>query len=285
MFVFFSSFLFSQETYLWKVTSKNGKNTSYLFGTMHLMGESFYNKYPNLDKALKASDMVITEVEINRSELIKRYSNRPISDDLEKNLTPEEFRKIKEIFKDYHTDFRKLYPNEITQKLQVKLVMKSCSSFNPADQYLLDEYIQKAGKDAHQEMYYLETINEQYNYMGRAKADSDSDSDSMTWKSAKSAIKTVLKQYDKTKTYCPSLVENYALLKYSYDFNKSCERLNDHDAILQRERNDNWMKVLPGLFEKNNVFAAVGLDHFAYQCGLIQQLRNLGYSVEPVPMK
>ncbi|WP_394343630.1 TraB/GumN family protein [Flavobacterium cerinum] len=42
---------------------------------------------------------------------------------------------------------------------------------------------------------------------------------------------------------------------------------------------------MPGLVKNNSCFIAVGLAHLRYKCGLIEQLRYLGYSVERVTMK
>ncbi len=59
---------------------------------------------------------------------------------------------------------------------------------------------------------------------------------------------------------------------------------NVNDAIL-RDRNNEWMKKLPSLLDQQNCFITVGLFHLYNKCGLIEQLKMLGYIVEPVKMK
>jgi len=279
LLLFFSATVFAQETHLWKVTSKNGKHTSYLYGTMHFFGESFYNKYPVLDKSLMSSDMVVTEMEMIR-KTAENYGNP--TDEAEKILNKEQLNLVKEIFKNEKTDFRRFNPSEMAFKLQMKFNAKNCIYLNPSDEYYLDQYIQKKGKENNKKMYYLETIDQQINYLNRVDSKA---SDSVTWKSAAFGIKAILRQYNKSKNTCLGLVEKYGSFKISYEFDKSCENINDHQAIIRKERNEKWMKILPELFENNNVFVAVGLGHFHYQCGLIQELKKLGYSVEPVSMK
>lgn len=279
LFFLFSIILSAQGTYFWKVTSKNGNHTSYLFGTMHRMGESFYNKYSALDKALKSADVVVTEVELIRDEVAANYTDRKMTNDLGKILSKEDLKRISEILELPENDIKKLYPNEIVKNLQWKFITKSCSFLNTSDQFFLDEYIQKIAKETHKKMIYLETLKEQLAYLDRVSKDS------ITWKSAKMPIKTILRQYEKSKNTCPKLVEEYASFKYNINLNKSCDNYNENGRILQTNRNENWMKTLPELIERNAVFVAVGIRHFERQCGLIQQLKSLGYSVDPVPMQ
>jgi hypothetical protein len=45
-------------------------------------------------------------------------------------------------------------------------------------------------------------------------------------------------------------------------------------------RNQNWLKKLPELFNKQSCFVAVGCLHLVGDNGLINQLRLQGYTVE-----
>lgn len=282
--MFFSTFIFSQHTYLWKVISKNGKYTSYLYGTMHLMGESFYNKYPNLGKAVMSSDMIVTETEMLLKDT-EGFNNIKESDEIDEILTKDELNLVSEIFKDDPVNFRKFSPSQMAGRLQLKFLSKNCIYLNPKDQYFLDEYIQKIGKDNKKEMYYLETNDEQYNFSAKA-ASKSKPAEAKTWKSSKFGIKSILKQYNKTKNSCSALLEEYGAMNvFDYQLAKPCENLSDYEMIIRKERNDNWMKILPDLIEEKNLFVGVGLGHFQYQCGIIEQLKNLGYSVIPVSME
>jgi uncharacterized protein YbaP (TraB family) len=52
--------------------------------------------------------------------------------------------------------------------------------------------------------------------------------------------------------------------------------------MLIDERNNLWMNKIPHLIKNNASFIAVGAGHLAGENGLINQLRNLNYSVVPV---
>ena len=50
------------------------------------------------------------------------------------------------------------------------------------------------------------------------------------------------------------------------------------------KRNDRWMKVLPGLINKESQFIAVGALHLAGPRGLVKQLEELGYTLTPIKL-
>lgn len=103
-----------------------------------------------------------------------------------------------------------------------------------------------------------------------------------TWNNFKQLIPSLLEKYknggDDEKD-CASLKE-YSSLKLDYAFEKKCVA----DAAQVEIRNNNWMKQIPTVLENNNCLIAVGLFHLYNKCGLIEQLRQKGYTVEPVNM-
>jgi len=282
LFIVFSVFTFAQETYLWKLTSKNGKHTSFLFGTMHMAGESFYHQYPVLNESLLSCNMVVTESEVKKEAVAKRFGDRPVSNDLESVLSVEEYARLNKAFEKSEIDIKKLKRDEIVKSLQMRAWYSGCNA--PSDQYILDAYIQKQGKDNGKEMLYLETSQMQQNYLDEAKTYRK-----FNWKSGTAVIKGTLRRYEKAmetnEKKCSGMQKDYLELKDRYVFNKSCESLGKSEQVLLTERNAKWMKILPEMIENNNVFIAVGLGHFSYSCGLIEEFKKLGYSVVPVAMK
>jgi hypothetical protein len=62
------------------------------------------------------------------------------------------------------------------------------------------------------------------------------------------------------------------------------EYIGDMKRLLE-DRNNNWMKKLPGLMKDKPQFIAVGALHLAGPTGLVYQLRKAGYTVTPVNSK
>ena len=57
------------------------------------------------------------------------------------------------------------------------------------------------------------------------------------------------------------------------------------NKLILTDRNDRWIKKMDDLLEKKNCFIAVGLSHLMYECGLINQLTELGYTITPMEVK
>ena len=55
--------------------------------------------------------------------------------------------------------------------------------------------------------------------------------------------------------------------------------------ILLDDRNNYWMQQLPGLMKDQSLFVAVGALHLVGKSGLVNQLKEQGYTVTPVNLK
>ncbi|MCW3074160.1 MAG: TraB/GumN family protein [Flaviaesturariibacter sp.] len=55
--------------------------------------------------------------------------------------------------------------------------------------------------------------------------------------------------------------------------------------VLLTDRNVAWMRQLPGLMKEHSLFVAVGALHLVGEVGLVEALRGLGYTVEPVKLR
>jgi uncharacterized protein YbaP (TraB family) len=273
---------FSQQTYLWKVTSKNNDKVSYLFGTYHKTSESFFHKYPALEEALDHTETVVTEVEIKKKDLLAPIHLRTPTNDLQNTVDAKDYALITEILHKSDFDLRKLYPDEIIGLLQNKFDELNCDLFFPGDKYFLDEYVQVLSESKNKETVYLETVDQQKDYISQTNQ-------TISWKSSKTYISLILKQYRKYqksgKNTCPMVTETYLDFKYKYQLDKDCSKLSNNKKLMLQQRNQQWMQVLPGLIESKNTFIAIGLGHLFYNCGIIQQLSALGYNVEPVAMQ
>ncbi|MGE9312794.1 TraB/GumN family protein [Niabella sp. CJ426] len=270
----------AQNTYLWKISKATSPHISFLFGTYHKIGESFFNQYPVLKEAFNASEDIVTEVELNRQKLSLLYKDKPATDSLRQTLDPKDYQQVLHVLGDSSDKIKKLDPESVVSRLQSRFESLNCSALQVTDQYFLDEYIQVLAEKLNKKNHYLETVNMQLTYLEETKK-------KMSWSQARFYIKIILKQYSKYKksgkTTC-SLADNYTQFRLQYQLDQSCKNLNADKKKLVVQRNQKWMLLLPTLIEKNSTFISVGLEHLHFECGLIMQLRKLGYSVEPIPM-
>jgi uncharacterized protein YbaP (TraB family) len=250
-----------------------------LLGTYHLFGNSFVDSFSLIKEKLNASDIIITGVKFDRPKVYAYYNSRPASIGLSSALPQEDINYISTIFKNGEVDISKYTPGELFVKLQAVYPKFKCSVINASDKWAMDEYIQRLGDQQQKTLYFLESDSLQLEKLYQATKAYD-------WNFFKKAVPGLLAKY---KSETPDealcfLANQYASFTMDYQLQEECKGSNMTDALVKK-RNEDWMQKLPALLEKNNCFIAVGLMHLYNKCGLIDQLRLIGYSVEAVSMK
>jgi len=64
--------------------------------------------------------------------------------------------------------------------------------------------------------------------------------------------------------------------------NDPCPSTDEERDALNKDRNVRWLEKLPAIMAEKPSFIAVGCLHLPGEIGLIEGLRDLGYTVEPV---
>lgn len=261
---------------MWKITDSIHHKTSYLIGTFHLFGNSFVDSVPEIEKYLSASELAVFE-SVDKVDHIRNMINaRESSDLVTKKLKKKDFEKLVEISKDWKVDIYKLKPVELRWKLEQVFIRSKCGTVKEADKWdHFDKYLQYLAEEKNLRMLGLETGKQQLRFIER-------ENKFPVWKDEKRRIIYLLDQISSEK---PDLINCELAGKYrnfdlDYQFDQKCSK-----NILIKERNDIWMRILPDLIKNNNCFIAVGLFHLYKNCGLIQQLKKTGFSVEPVQLR
>lgn len=65
-------------------------------------------------------------------------------------------------------------------------------------------------------------------------------------------------------------------------YGSSCAMTAEEKKELIDDRNDAWVKAMPGIMKERPTFFAVGAAHLLGAKGVLQQLRDAGYTVEGV---
>ncbi len=65
-------------------------------------------------------------------------------------------------------------------------------------------------------------------------------------------------------------------------FTKSEFGMGGYEDLLLLQRNKNWVGQLKTIMKKESVFVAVGAGHLVGEKGLINLLKQEGYTVEPL---
>ena len=262
-------------TVLFKITSPTNNHISYLFGTHHAFGNIFFDSLTIANQSLAATELLIKENLNIKGKMAEDVINQRTGiTQWKKYLSKEDLNYIDNLFATSPTDYHKMSPTEMYVFLNRYFKQRVCLNKKTNDTSLsLDDYIATKAIEQNILLYGLETTEEQIHLINR-------DVEGMPRKSHKRRLSNII---EKIKTKNGSDCEEtkwYSQMEINYQLDKPCR-----NTLVLQDRNDRWMREISNLLEEKNCFIAVGLSHLMFECGLINQLTNLGYTVIPMKVK
>ncbi len=275
LFLLFFVQLFSQQKYqslLWKVSGKNLANDSYLYGTMHVSSKVAFRLDDVFYKALMKSDVIALE-----SDPTTWSSNSYES----MNSMAAYYNEYNNETDFYENLFGMNFPNDFAIRSFIRfdnsiingyLYRKNSGADNFEEETYLDMFIYQAGKKQEKEIVGLENFRE---------------SRYLTTKASYNPVKKKLDVWLRKK-YKEG--DNYMLTEDAYR-NRNLDLLDSigeasNTAHFRKymlyERNANMVEVLDSMMQLKSIFSGVGAAHLPGNQGMIEMLRNKGYTVTPL---
>ena len=265
----------NNETLLFKVTKENSDKVSYLFGTHHALGKSFFDSLTIADKALKSSEIAMFEsVSIPGQMYPDIVAKRKTTTNWNKYLNKEDYSFIKNLLENSNTDYTKMTPTEMYTFLNRYHKQHICVQRAEGDtSFTLDDYIRSRAEDYNLRVVGLESTANQIKWINE-------DVEGMPRRNHKRRLSYAINRIRTEDTSSCQETTWFTSLKIDLQLNKPCT-----NSLMLTNRNAKWMETIIPLIETNNCFIAVGFSHYWYECGLINQLIDLGYKIEPVKLK
>lgn len=278
-----SSAFCTQAQILYKITGNGLKEPSYIFGTHHLAPISVIDSV-DARRAWSECRQVVGELDMTQDQMamaaqMQSHMLAPPDSSLSKVLGPEKMAKYAPLFRQYAPMpglelqmLDAMKPVVVTTMVSLGIVRESMPDFNPGQQ--LDAYFQTEGKKTGKRIIPLETAAQQAAYLY----------DSTYIADQAAALCSTLDDIGKAREQANRLNANYmkrdlqALLQFTKDEDSNPRMFE----TLLYNRNDNWMRLLPGIMQEAPAFIAVGALHLPGERGLLEQLRGMGYTVIPV---
>lgn len=269
--ILFTIVAYSQQKYqslLWKITGNGLEKPSYLYGTMHVSKKVAFRLDDVFYKALGKSDCIALE------------SDPTTWPGFNYEMMLGQMAAYNNYSSDFYTNLFKLtHPEEMAIRGSVRmdnnavnayLYRKSSSSDNFEEETYLDMFIFQAGKKNNKKIYGLEDLAE---------------SRYLTTKAAYNANKKELDPWVQ-KLYAK---ENAYLIQENLYRDRNLDLLDSIGASVNTEfyrenmlyiRNENMVVSLEELMPTQSVFAGVGAAHLPGEQGMINMLRQRGYTVK-----
>jgi len=264
------------QSLLWKISGNNLTKDSYLYGTMHVSSKVAFRLDDVFYESLHKSDVIALESDPskwmeNSYELLSMgmsyYSG---GNSYNKNF--------------YANLFKLPFPEKRTIRTAIRLdnslvngylYRKQSGLDNFEEETYLDMFIYQAGKKHNKQVVGLEDFNE---------------SRSLVTKASYNMLK---KQQDK---WLRKLYEEKPMYTFTEDAYRD-RNLDLLDSIgeasntehfrkyMLYKRNENMVNVLDSVMQNQSVFSGVGAAHLPGEKGIIEMLRNKGYTVTPLTSK
>lgn len=267
----------------YSVTGNGLKDTSYLFGTYHLVKNSYLDELPAVKKAFDLSKGVVVEIITDPAEVEAVQSMGMLQNQLLTDLLDQPFRdsldaELRSTVGAGLEQLNQFKPMNVTLTISVVHTMKNQAAL--LGKYTgipLDAWFAERGKESGKTVKPLEAIREQMEVLFNS---SPLDEQVL-------ALKTFIRRKKELTTLGDELVKNWFdhdLAAMNAVYEQTLQLSGEEDRLI-RERNNNWMKVIPQWIQEKSQFIAVGALHLGGEYGLVEQLRRQGYTVVPVKTK
>lgn len=279
--------LASQAQLLWKVSGNGLGRPSYIFGTHHMAPSTMIDQIPGINAAIDGCDIVVGEIEkdsLMSKEAQMKMANAmiaPTDSTLDMLYTPTEYAVIEKVFDKYFgamgvklAQMKTLKPNAISTQLQAMQAVKYFPNFDANN--LIDIAVQDRANKAGRPSASLESLQEQIDLLFNAPLTEQ----------AKNLLEAC-RQDAFFQEQSSALAEAYMhqdldkLMAVMTDATMGGESEEAMEALIY-SRNRNWAEKLAKMMPERTCLVCVGAGHLPGPKGLLQLLRDKGYTVEPM---
>ena len=257
----------------WKVTGNGLERESYILGTMHDAPVSMIDEIPGLNDAIQNCDLAIGEVDKNDQgpQIDMMELMVPPDSTLDKLLSPEDYHIVEKVVNE------RLESTGVT--LDQLLMFRpgliritamdtdlSALSDSESEEMLFDiAILDRAAAAGHPTMGF-ETETEHVERLVKAPL-----KDQARW------LLSMCKNYDNQEGLDDAYIRQDATVQFE-------SRVTDegYRDFFVNQRNRNWAEELDKLMPEKSCLVCVGAAHLYGEKGLLQLLRDCGYTVEPV---
>ncbi|MGJ0550906.1 TraB/GumN family protein [Phocaeicola vulgatus] len=269
---------------LWKISGNDLSKPSYILGTHHLAPISIIDSIADFKQTLNAVEQVYGELVMeemkNPSNLQKMQQAIVLPNDttLSTLLSPAQCDSVAVIIKQLMgvdlTMVEKMKPAFLTSQLAVILAMKSIKGFNPQQQ--LDGWVQDEAKKQDKKIGSLETMDMQINILFNSQS-LQRQAEQLYATVTHTAESAELAQ-EMTDAY---MNQDLELLEAAMnkELGNECDALPEEKDLLIYNRNENWIKRMPGIMQERPTLFAVGVGHLIGKRGVLNLLKEQGYSI------
>jgi hypothetical protein len=266
----------TERALFWKI-EKDGQTRGYLLGTIHSEDPRVLDFSEEFSVLLKANDIFAMEMVPDLPTLARltEYMHYPEGQNLQSVIGIERFEALKTALSGYSV------PIEFINRMKPWAAMMTLSTPPPVTGFFMDLSLSLRASGSGLKVVGLETLEQQLSFLEDMPEDMQL-----------SLLDQAIADFDKVKQVHDEMVAIYLggdlvkLQEVSYEQMQEAG-VETRDYFIQSGINDRNMRMLETLetqLQQGRVFAAVGALHLTGSAGLINLLRDQGYTLEPLPI-
>ncbi|MEL1240616.1 TraB/GumN family protein [Flavobacterium flavipallidum] len=256
----------NENSLLWKISGNGLQKPSYLFGTIHMMCENDFVIKEKVIKAFDQTEELALELDFDDPlELQNMQKLAVASTPLSRTLTKEEYSKLEAILKNSFSLNIKDYENYNLIGLLSVVLMKELNC--PPKMYEF-EFL-KMGMQRKSIIHGMEKVDDQIKAFANAYDNNE--------------FIEQLELYD--STHFNELVGIYKNEDINKLFSLSTDKKYMNKEVqnfMLDSRNKKWVTEMPEMMQQHSIFFAVGAAHLPGDNGVINLLRQAGYTVTSI---
>lgn len=279
---------------LYKISGNDLEKPSYIIGTHHLANVGFVEKINGVKEALTETEQVYGELKwdvMANPDSLKAMQERmmlPEGQTLKTILTPEQYKRLDAFMTAklgagmsnpmVEAQMGKLTPMALVTQFQMLLfLMNHMGEFDPSSTF--DQYFQAQAQKNNLPCGGLETMSFQAQVLYGSTPMERQVEQLMCLIDNEQFNVQMLEEM--TKAF---YAQDLDALKKAMDvkLGTSCDSTPEEEAALIDNRNADWLSKMPAIMKQAPTFFAVGAGHLPGEKGVLQLLRNAGYTVEGV---
>lgn len=264
------------------ITGNGIKDTSWLFGTYHLVRSSYLNEVPAVNEAFRNASGVVVEMVMDTAKApaamaMGMLQKGTLSDLLQQTFADSLDNELKTTLGAGIAQLNQFKPMNVMLTLSIIYLMQGNNiRLQQFTGPFLDGYFAEEGKFANKSITPLENIEDQMNLLFNTTSNEEQ------VKQLQYFLRNKTEMIDQGNALLGNWFE-HDLDKMHALSQKSLHLFGSSELFL-KNRNDKWMKSIPELMAKESQFIAVGALHLTGPEGLIFQLKQMGYTITPIKL-
>ncbi len=279
---------------LYRISGNGLQQPSYIIGTFHLANVGFVDKIPGVREAMTATRQVCGEVvwaDMTNADTLKAVQSFMLLPDgkrLRDVLTAEQYQRVDGCLKSLlgagldnpqvAAQMGSMSPAALSAQLTVLQYMaRHIGEFDPTSTF--DQYFQAQATHNNELVRGLESVSFQAGILYRSMPMARQVEQLLCFVDHLTAMS------DMTESIAKAFyAQDLDAMKQAMDkkMGNACDATDEEMETLVYNRNSRWLMLMPSMMQQMPTFFVVGAGHLPGSRGVLQGLRQLGYTVEGV---